>query len=825
MQNPRTSIPLKEVIGSFLLFAVMFEGYAAAGEMKLWYEQPAQKWSEALPIGNGRIGAMVFGGIHRERFQLNEESLWAGYPKGRKVSPLEGELLRRKRDLLLEGKYEEAEKLSFGDVKNSWEGPLPESVFVKGLMNNRAVYEVLGNLYLSFPVTEALETEYRRELDLDTAIAKVTFRAGDAEFTREAFCSYPDQVLVIRLTCTKKSSISFSALLERPTDILANNPSWSFAHQRLRSEDSKYAIPVKIDSLGNNGLKMTGQAMGEGVKFEACLKVLAQGGQTSVRSDRIHVENADSVTILLSAVTDFGKKDNWAQLAREQIEQASRKTYEQLKKAHLADYQPLFRRVEIDLGSSFNKTLPLDERLRAVQLDVIDPRGAKGIDRDPDLFALYFQFGRYLLISSSRPGTLPPGLMFWNPSLYPYAFGTYYSDINVEMNYWPAEVTNLSELHTPLFDLTESCVEGARLSAKHSYGTRGLVFHSLTLWGPKTSTGSWQDLGGWLAQHFWEHYMFTQDQEFLKERAYPFMKENALFYLDFMVKDPKTGWLVTGPTYSPENVFYRSSDRKKWSTDRGVTMSLAIIRDLFDHTITAGQILDVDHDLQRQLQQALDQLAPYQVGRYGQLQEWIEDYDEVYPGHRHMSHLFPLHPGHSITLENTPELAQAAKQALLRRLEHGAGWTGWSRAWAVNLAARLDDSKLAHQQITALLQDNTWPNLFNTHVRNGANTSVYQIEGNLGGAAGIAEMLLQSHAGMIELIPALPTQWKNGRMTGLQARGGFEVDIHWSKGKLSKARILSKKGNKCKVEYNGRITEFDTDEGQIYEFDGNLNRI
>ncbi len=467
------------------------------GEQKLWYMQPAEKWEEALPVGNGRLGAMIFGGLYRERIQLNENSIWSGYARGRMVSPLEGELLRQKRDLLFKGKYTEAENLTLSDIKNMRKKPLPESVMVKGLTDNASVYETLGNLYLDFGVSNDLETGYRRELDLNTAIATTTYKVNDAVYTREVFCSYPAQVVVVRISCNKKNKISFNAMLQRPVDILANDEPWSWAHSRLKNEKSPQAIPVKIETVGKDGLKMDGQATGNGAKFECLLKVITEGGKIKTKSQRVYVDGADAVTLLLSAVTNYHKGENWQDDGKKYIEATSKKAYEKLKEAHIADYQRFFNRVDIDLGSTFNASLPTDERLRALQLDVIDPRGAKGlVDRDPSLFALYFQFGRYLTISTSRPGALPPGLMFWNPSLFPYAFGTYYTDINIEMNYWPTEVANLSELHTPLFDLSESFLERSKAISTLCLWNKGSCFSWIDNMGPENIFRGMAGVGG-----------------------------------------------------------------------------------------------------------------------------------------------------------------------------------------------------------------------------------------------------------------------------------------------------------------------------------------
>ena len=791
----------------------------SANEWKLWYRHPARDWEEALPVGNGRIGGMVFGGIDRERISLNEESIWCGKAKPKMASSVNQEVIKQQQLLLLQGKYAEAAKLNANNVK------LPENFkrreeLVPGTSGDRHIYKPLADLYLHFGSTRDVPTDYRRELDLDRAVATVTYRVGDVTYQREVFCSYPDQVLVVRVTADKPGMVSFNSKMTRRTDVKADMYRYD-AELGAKVESITQPPDPRINVIAPGRFSFHGQADPDGVKFVANFQVLADGGNVSSIPAGFAVESADSAVLLVTAATDY-KHDDPDTVASSHMDAISRSSYGKLLQRHVADHQRHFRRVDIDLGTSRNAEMSTARRIEAMQLGVIDPRVTKGIDRDPDLYALYFQFGRYLMIACSRPGTMPPALQgIWNDSLLPPWFGGHTSDINVEMNYWPVEVCNLHECHRALLDMVETFQEAGHLSAEISYGCRGTVINGMTIWGPKTVAGGWQDFGGWLAQHFWQHYEFNRDKKYLAENAYPFMKENALFYLDFMVKDPKTGWLMTGPTYSPENRFLRP-DGATGHLSMGVTMSLAIIRDLFANTIKASEVLNVDDELRQQLQSALDNLAPYQIGRYGQLQEWLKDYDEPNPGHRHMSHLFGVTPGYSITPRSTPKLAEAAKKSLLRRLEHNGGWTGWSRAWALNLAARLGDAELAHRQLELLLERTTLYNLFDTHPRKGGNTLCFQIEGNFGATAGIAEMLLQSHTGEIHLLPAHPRRWKLGYVKGLRARGGFEVNIYWKNSKLDKVSIKSTFGGPCQVRYGEKVVEFETEVGKKYDLDGDL---
>jgi alpha-L-fucosidase 2 len=773
----RKIFPMKNIlIVSMLLLCISCKYSEEDKVLRLWYDLPADTWNEALPVGNGRLGAMVFGGVKKERIQFNEETLWTGGPHD---YANEGAVdhLEEIRQLLRAGKQQEAEVLAMEEFMSV---PLRQKE-----------YQPFGDIYLEFPGHQDY-SGYSRELDISNAICRTSYLVDEVRFTREIFSSHPSQVIVIQLDADKAGSLNFQLSMDSPH--------------------------VQSTVTHSNGMLQLDVAVADGVLRGTAGIHVETDGMLSEADGKIAVQDASSATLRLSAATSFisyaDVSGDPVALMKQQLDASLGSSFKSMKEAHMADYRAYFDRFSLDLGNNGRDTIPTDQRLLRFMES----------PEDPSLISLYTQFGRYLMISASRPGTRPSNLQgIWNQDVKP-AWGSKYTvNINTEMNYWPAEISNLSECHEPLFKLVEECsVTGKNTATKH-YGAGGWVLHHNTdLWRGTapinhSNHGIWVGGSGWLSHHFWEHYLFTRDLDFLRERAYPVMKSAAEFYSQYLVKDSSTGWLISTPSNSPEI----------GGLVAGPTMDHQIIRSLFKACIEAAMLLDRDADFAAKLQEQVKEIAPNQIGQYGQLQEWLEDVDDPTNKHRHVSHLWGMHPGNDFNWETSPDLMDAARQSLIFRGDDG---TGWSLAWKINFWARLRDGDHAYEliklQFRPVLGDNTsysggggsYPNLFDAH-------PPFQIDGNFGAPAGIIEMLLQSHLSSIDLLPALPSSLPQGRISGVCARGGFELDFSWEDGVLQEVEVLSRAGEPCNLRYGEHQRVFETEKGKRYRLDAHLNML
>lgn len=760
-------------------------------KMVIWHAAAAEKWTSAYPMGNGRLGALLFGGVSHEKIVLNEQSLWAGS----QVNNNNPETLKQLpgiRRLLFEGKNDEAMKLA----TQSMLGTPPE---VRS-------YQPVGMLDLTFDMDTSNVSSYRRELDLRTGIARVTYTLSGESYVRECFVSAPSDVVVYRIYGEKNRKINTRIRLSREKD-------------------------AAVTAISPEELHMTGQIMdqenpkkgpgGAHMKFGASLKIRHKGGTVTVENNELVVKNAGDLELLITAATDynlkmlnFDRSIDPGEKCRTIMEKAGSLSYSRLKQKHTEDFGRIFNRVDFNISGQVDDRIPTDKRLKAVKEGVADPF----------LTELYFQFGRYLLMSSSRePGSLPANLQgLWNPLMNAPWNADFHTNINLQMNYWPSNPCNLDECNRPLTEFLKMLTIPGRVTAKEMYGADGWTIHHLTdPFGRSgvmdaVQSGMFPMGGPWMTLHLWQRYQYTGDLDYLKQDAWPVMKESAKFVLGFLVPDPE-GHLVTSPSYSPENSFLMPDSRKKTALTYGPTVDIQIITELFKACIEAGKLLNEDPAFSSLLEETLKRLPPVRVSKYGTIQEWINDYDEAEPGHRHMSHLFGLHPGTQITPE-TPVLFAAAQKTIERRLSSGGGHTGWSRAWIINFYARLLNGEEAFKHIQLLFAKSTLDNLWDNH-------PPFQIDGNFGATAGIAEMLLQSHSGQIVLLPALPSAWKDGHISGLKAIGNFEVSLSWQEGRMVSVSVKSVNGGKCRICYAGHTAEFSTKPGEILSLDRNLAKM
>ena len=771
-----------------LIFVILFflGTIIQAQDLTLWYDEPSKAWEDALPIGNGRIGAMVYGNPVVEYLQLNDDSMWPGSPEWENPPATRQDL-------------EEVRRLLFAGDINAAQNLYVQQFSRKSITRS---HQTLGDLNIRLGHQQV--SSYQRELDLRTGIAAVSYLHNGYQVTRRILASAPDRVMVMEITTTDPRGLNFSMHLSRPLD-----------HDRSTAVttgegDRTLHMQGEVTQLGGK-LDNEPMPINHGIQFDTRVGVWAPEAQIDVSADSLMLRNGKKVTIYIVNNTSYYGQDFQERSARD-LQAVLGRSFEELADRHIQDYQGYFNRVSLDLEGPDYSNLTTTQRLERVR---------EGAD-DPRLEALLFHYGRYLLISCSRPGTNPANLQgLWNRHIEAPWNADYHLNINIQMNYWPAEVTNLSDLTEPFFSFVDRVIERGKSTAQVNYGMQGAVLpHATDLWAPawlRAATpfwGSWLGAGGWLMQHYWQHFAFTGDESFLRERAYPAMREIATFYGDYLIEDPRDHQLVTAPSSSPENQYFLP-DSTQVTFCLGSAIDQQIVAEVFDHFLKASELLDLRDKLYQDIKAKRSKLRSGTViGPDGRLLEWDRPYAEPEPGHRHMSHLYAFHPGDAITRSGTPDLFQAVRNTLQYRLDHGGAGTGWSRAWLINFSARLQDGNMAHDHIRLLLQKSITTNLFDMH-------PPFQIDGNFGYTAGIAEMLIQSHEDHIAILPALPDLWASGSVSGLKARGNFEVSIKWEDHQASHVLIAAPNGGKTRVQIGNAEIPVDLAPGESFTWTRN----
>jgi alpha-L-fucosidase 2 len=782
---------MKNLISYFLCFSLLFQfscnsvNRTEENELKLWYDKPAEKWEEALPLGNGKLGVMVFGKTTTERIQLNDDSMWPA-ETGWGITDGTKEDLEKVRNLLFEGKISDADKMMVDKFSR------------KSITRS---HQTLGELFIELENENI--TDYRRELDLNQAISTVSYKTNGNLFTERVFVSNPHKVIVVELKTEATEGLNGKVMLTRPTDQ---------EHPTVKVTTTDEGLLLMNGMVTQRGGKFNSEPTPilKGVKFETCLKIENSEGEIIKGKDYLELKNVKKARIYLVNNSSF-YFDDFSGQNRKDLAELKKKTPAELEKEHIADHQKYFSKVQLSLGETNLDSIPTDKRLKRMKNDSVD----LGME------ALLFQYGRYLLIGSSRLGTNPANLQgLWNRHIAAPWNADYHLNINLQMNYWPANMTNLDELNMPLFNYLDKLVETGKEVASKNFGCEGTFFpHATDLWaapwmrGATAYWGSSVGAGGWMMQHYWQHYEFTQDTIFLKERALPAIREVTKFYSDWLIEDPRDGTLISAPSTSPENR-YLAANGEPVALCLGSAMDQQVIAEVFDNYIEICSVLGIKDSFLEKIKKQRQQLRPgFVLGSDGRILEWDREYEEPEPGHRHMSHLYGFHPGVQVSKDKTPEIFDAVRKTLDYRLNHGGAGTGWSRAWLINCSARLLDGEMAHEHIQLLFKKSMYDNLFDGH-------PPFQIDGNFGYTSGLTEMLLQSHlrtndgSYILDILPALPSVYKKGKISGLKGRGAFEVFIDWDNGKLVSVEILSLKGSYLNVRYREKIISGKTKVGE-----------